>query len=66
MYPDYIMTCVRQNLGLEARDTSLDEKIMKMTKSEVFDRVCEWGGLIHYGSTIEQWIEDIYNIELPD
>lgn len=66
MYSEHIMSYVRQNLGLNGNDNSQDQEIMKMPKSEILDRVCEWEGLINYGSTIKQWIEDIYGIKLPD
>lgn len=66
MYSERILSYVRQNLGLNGNDNSQDQEIIKMSKSEILDRVCEWEGLINYGSTIKQWIEEIYNIKLPD
>lgn len=61
-----IMAAVRQNLGLEADDTSMDERINAMTRQEVLNRVCEWEGLIDYGETILDWIEDIWGVDLDD
>jgi len=63
-YPSYIMRDVRLNLGLEENDTSCDKKIMSMPRDEVFQRILEWDGLIHYGGIIQTWIKDIYGIDL--
>lgn len=65
-YFDYIMEAVRQNLGLEADDTSRDDEISGMTRQEVLTRVCNWNGLINYAETIREWIEDIWGIDLDD
>ena len=66
-YPEYIMGDVRQNLGLDSpEDTSQDGRINNMTKGEVLERVCNWNGLINYHSTIQGWVEDIFNIELDE
>lgn len=65
-YFSYIMETVRQNLGLEADDTSRDNEINEMERDEILDRVCEWEGLIGYGDTIKSWIEDIWGISLDD
>ena len=51
-YPENIMRKVRGNLDLELDDTSRDGEIEGMSKREVFDRVCNWDGLINYGDTI--------------
>lgn len=63
-YPEYIMKALRQRMGLDEDDTSKDESIMKMSKSRVIDEVCNWEGLINYGSVIRGWIEDVYEINL--
>lgn len=65
-YFDSIMEDVRQNLGLEPDDTSRDEEINAMERQEILDRVCEWHGLINYGETIREWIEDIWGLDLDD
>ena len=65
-YPEYIMVKLRQRLGLEPKDTSEDEMIMKWNKNKVFNEVCSWEGLINYGSTIQGWMEDIYNIDFNE
>ena len=63
-YPENIMRMVRGNLDLEFDDTSHDGEIEAMSKQEVFSRVCDWEGLINYGSTIKSWIKQIYGIDL--
>ena len=63
-YPENIMRMVRGNLDLEADDTNRDGEIESMSKQEVFDRVCNWDGLIGYSTTIKSWINQIYGINL--
>lgn len=63
-YSENIMRKVRGNLNLELDDTSRDGEIEVMSKREVFSRVCDWEGLINYGSTIKSWIKQIYGIDL--
>lgn len=64
MYSKDIMQSVRQNLGLEEDDTSRDEEINKMSKSEIFEKRCTWEGFFGYSNEIKRWIKDIYGIEL--
>ncbi len=63
-YPDYIMQYVRNSLGLDEYNTERDDEINSMDKEEVFNRVCNWKGLIDYGNTIKHWVEDIYKVSL--
>lgn len=63
-YPDYIIRDVRQCLDVEADDTSMDSLIDEMPKGEVLNKVLEWNGIIGYDTTIKNWIEDIYKVEL--
>lgn len=63
-YPENIMSDVRRNLGLQPDDTSRDEFINKMPKSQVFSCVCNWHGLIGYGDTIRRWLEEIYGEDI--
>lgn len=63
-YPEYIMSYVRQNMGLDSDDTSKDDFINSMNKKDVFDRVLNWNGIVGYSSQIKGWIEEIYGIEL--
>lgn len=65
-YPTEIFEFVRQRLGLEYDDTSLDEEIIKMSKNEVFKHVVNWNGLIQYDAVIKDWITDIYEIDLDE
>lgn len=63
-YPEYIMSYVRQNMGLDSDDKSKDELINSMDKKDVFNRVLNWNGIIGYAGQIKGWIEEIYGIEL--
>ena len=63
-YPDYIMEYVRQNLGLDKYDTSEDKDINEMSKSDIFEKVCNWNNLYWYSEYIKSWIKDIYGIDL--
>lgn len=65
-YPDEVMEAIRQNLDLESDDTSMDKKIMKMSKDEIFDRLLTWNGLIGYEGTIREWVNDVYGVELGE
>ena len=62
-YPENIMMCVRQRLGLDEYDDSRDVEINKMSANEVFEHVCNWNGLLGYADTIKAWIEGIYKVE---
>lgn len=65
IYPDNIMRNVRQNLGLDELDISRDNEIMSMAKQDVFNRYCEWNGLLGgYGYDLLNVVEDIYSINL--
>lgn len=33
-------------------------------KKELFEKLCDYEGLIHYGSTLLSWVEGIWDIEL--
>ena len=63
-YPDYIMAKVRQHLGLEEDDTSRDAEINRMSPNSLFDHCLEWEGIIGYGGSLRQWINDIYGVSL--
>lgn len=65
-YPENIIRIVRQSLDLEPTDTSKDDEINVMSRSEILDCVCEWEGLIGYGRVIRNWIKDIYGINLDE
>lgn len=45
-YPESIMQAVRQNMGLEATDTSKDEIINKLPSDAVWHRFCTWHGFL--------------------
>ncbi|MED2002462.1 hypothetical protein P4V86_03695 [Brevibacillus laterosporus] len=65
-YPDEVMEAIRQNLDLESDDTSMDKKIMKMPKDEIFNLLLTWNGFIGYGDTIREWVNDVYGVELGE
>ncbi len=59
-----IIRNVRENLGVEPGDTSKDDEINRMSLNEIFDRWCEWNGLINYGKTIRKVIGSVYGIDI--
>jgi len=63
-YQENIMQKLRQRRGLEPYDTSIDSDLNTYTPGEVLDDVCNWEGLINYGSAIKNWIKDIYGIDI--
>lgn len=66
-YNNNIMKAVRQRLGLEENDESLDERIMKMNRREVFREYCLWNGLL--GSWYDDLltsVENIYDVKLDE
>lgn len=64
MYPEYIMKNVRQNLGLEENDTSMDKDIEVMSRKEVLERSLQWLGIIGYANRIISMVSDIYGVDL--
>ena len=46
--PEWIMTRIRQNLGLEPGDTSRDSEIESMSQDEAVEAVLNWEGIIGY------------------
>ena len=65
-YDNWIMQAVRQNLGLESDDTSMDKEIFSMPQSEVLERFFTWNGVCGYGDTIINVVEEIFKITLED
>jgi len=65
-YPEYVMESVRQNLGLEADDMSMDSEINGMSKREVFARCLEWEGIIGYEYKILSLVSEIFGVDLMD
>lgn len=66
IYPEYVMKNVRQNLGLEPDDTSMDSEINDMSKREVFARCLEWEGIIGYEYKILSLVSEIFGVDLMD
>lgn len=65
-YPVYIMKRLRQNMGLEPEDSSMDKEIDIMSPGEVVDRVLEWEGIIGYSNLITDLIFDVYGFDKED
>lgn len=63
-YPDYIYESVRQRWGYDEHDDSCDADIDALDKTEVLNIVASWDGLIDYGPTILEWVNDIYGLDL--
>lgn len=63
-YPEHIMKTLRKRAGLSAEDESLDKELNKLSPSEALNEVATWEGLLGYGDTIINWVQDIYGIEL--
>jgi hypothetical protein len=63
-YPKSIMENLRERMGLDENDTSADEEIMDRTPQQNFSELLEWHGLIGYASTITQWVDIIFGIDL--
>ncbi|PFQ34717.1 hypothetical protein [Bacillus cereus] len=67
IYPLHLIETVRQSLGLQKDDTSMDNTILYMDKSEVFACVVQWNGLLGgYDVTIKDWIKGIYGFDLDE
>ncbi len=63
-YPEDIMECVRQRLGLKKYDDSKDREINELSPEEVFEHICNWNGLLGYAYTIKSWIRKIYKFDI--
>lgn len=59
-----IIDDVRENLDLKRGDTSKDNEINSMSPNEIFDRWCEWNGLINYSKMLRAVIGSIYGIDI--
>lgn len=66
IYPNSIMRRLRERMGLDPDDNSRDEEIELMSKREVFENILEWEGFIGYTSSIIQWINDIFDVNLDE
>ena len=64
-YPEYILRCLRQRLGMNPDDTSQDEMFQSMEPKRVFGEVAHWNGLLGgYDRAIIEWIKDIFGVDL--
>ncbi|WP_206459421.1 hypothetical protein [Anaerovorax sp. IOR16] len=65
-YNEDIMENVRQNLGIEPDDESMDSEIMEMDKREVLERYFNWLGVIGFADTIVNAVDGIFGTTLED
>lgn len=65
-YNEDVMKAVRQSLGYDENDNSVDEVIMKMDKEEVFERYCTWNGLIGWYRKLIEIVEIIFEVKLTE
>lgn len=65
-YPEHIIETVRKRLGLKENDTSKDQRILEMSKSQIFSHFLERNGLMGYSNTIKFWVNDIYGVTLDE
>lgn len=63
-YSEYILHNVRQNLGLESDDASMDSEINRMSKREVLSRCLEWDGIVGYDYRILKFVSEIFDVDL--
>ena len=68
IYNEDVMKTVRQSIGCkDENDTSKDEEIMAMDKEKIFERYCQWNGLM---GGWYQWlisaVESIYEVKLSE
>lgn len=59
-YSESIMRNVRQALGVDPYDNSLDKEIDEMDKMDVFEKWLQWEGLFEYGHKIKNVVDDIF------
>ena len=50
--PKEVMGDIRENMGVERDDTSLDRTINAMKRSTLFDKYLTWNGIIGYSANI--------------
>lgn len=65
-YPEYIVDKLANTLNERVDIEKRKLFVRSSSPNEVFDWLCDWEGLVHYGSIIRRWIKDIYGIDLDD
>lgn len=62
-----VLSSVRESLGTEdGYDTSKDGIINHLSSSEIFEKWCNYEGLIHYGPQLKRVVENIWQIKLEE
>lgn len=59
-YSRSVMINVRQALGLEPDDTSMDEEINDMDQIDVFSKWLQWEGIFGYTNRIKDAVDNIF------
>ena len=62
--PENTLKVLRMSKDLDEFDTTEDKEFRLYSKSEIFESLLEWEGIIGYMTTLGSWIKDIYNIDL--
>ena len=62
--PENTLKVLRMSKDLDEFDTTEDKEFHLYSKSEIFESLLEWEGIIGYMTTLGSWIKDIYNIDL--
>lgn len=57
--PEDIAASIRQHAGVKANDTSKDKELSQESSAKLFERWCEWEGLIGYADTIRDTLRSI-------
>lgn len=60
------MENLRERMGLEPKDTSEDERILRMYPWAFLNEMLAWEGIIGYTDTILEMIEMAYGIDLNE
>ena len=59
-----IIRDIRENLGIGPDDTSKDGEIDRMSLNEIFNRWCEWNGLINWSGRLRSVVGNIYGMDI--
>ena len=64
--PEYLKRSIRQALGYEEDDSSVDKEIELMSPREAFSYWLQWEGILGYTDKILSAIEDIYGCNFEE
>lgn len=60
MLSHYIINDIREALGVDRDDTSLDEEIMAMSPEEQFNLWCQWNGLLGWSYKLKTVVLELF------